>query len=254
MNPREVLEHAKSEKFSYIDYDIDGNAYLEDEENLEVHPGLTPAEIDALDSRLTGPLPQDVRDLLFFSSGFTIGGYEVVFTEMNGWGYDFLLPNVAVLAGDGTGNSWVIEIHPESGDWRHVWFENHDPPVLMYQCETLTEFIEAVLDESRFDKAEQGHRGMLHNVHEKSYDLWCKNGRFPEARSIVDSSDTELAQFAATLNPTDLVADLRNPKLGDGFDWSLLNDGPTPVKRKDHELIFGIPAKTGFFSRVFGWK
>ena len=258
MTPREVLELARSEKFTWVDYFAYDNTPFDagEEEGvdhaLELGPGMSPAEIGAFEERLPAKLPSDVRNLLSFASGFTLGADEVAFSQYNDWGYDFLLPHVAVLEGDGLGNSWVIEINPETGVWRHVWFECHDPPVLQYLCETLAEFIDGVLDGSRFEKCKQGHRSIVDRAYDLKIKLWRNNKRFPKAISLRDSDDRALAEFVASLPDTAFVIDLRSPNLGDGFDWGSLIPGPRPVQRAGNGLLFAIEPKKGLLRRLFG--
>ena len=131
-----------------------------------------------------------------------------------------------------------------------MWFQCHDPAVLVYQCETLAQFVDAVLDLSRFDKCSAGHRSILYDVDDRCARLWRRNCRFPLAGSLRHSGDPLLAHFCASLDPGTVVADLRHPSRGDGFDWSPLNAGPTVVRRPGNELVFGIPHKKGLLARV----
>jgi hypothetical protein len=257
MKPREVLERARSERLTWVDYDADDEPFdagAEDgeEQRLALRPPLTVADVGEFEAQLPSKLPPEVKELLLFASGFDIGANEVAFNRYNDWGYGFLLPHVAVLDGDGRGNSWVIEINPETGEWKHVWFQCHDPAVVIYQCETLAEFINAVLDLSRFEKCKAGHRSILYDIDERCAQVWRKNSRFPTAGSLKRSPDRLLATFSASLDPLAVVADLRRPSRGDGFDWSALNAGPTPVRRAGNELVFGIQPKKSLFRRILG--
>lgn len=253
---RDLLERAAHEVFSYVDYEIDGTAFDTGEiETLEIRSGLSSVQLADFNALVPGPLPMDVSDLLRFASGFTLGSFEVEFTAYNEWGHEFLLPHVVVLSDDGTGNSWAIEINHDNGDWRHIWFVCHDPPVMIYQCETLFEFINGVLDFSRLDKCLTGHRSILHNKEELCRAVWRDGNRsFPLASSLTTGNDLILNEFAALLQPATPIADFRQPALGVGFDWSTLNSGPTPVRRAGTELIFGLERPRGLLRRLFGVK
>ncbi len=259
MRPREVLERAQSEHFTWVDYYVEGDKEVpfdaEKEEGQDVKlvmlPPLSEDDLRVFEQKLSGPLPGDVLNLLRLASGFDIMTDNVSFTAWGPWGYDFLLPHVIVLNSDGRGNSWVIEVNTETGDWRHVWFVCHDPPVLVYQCETLSEFIDAVLDEYRYEKCVAGHRSILYHIDDLCHKVWRNRRKLPTALKLRESEDRVLREFAQGLDSRAYVADLRSPAIGDGFDWSPLNDGPRPVKRLGSELLFGIEPKKGLLSRLF---
>jgi len=256
MTARAILERARSEQFTWVDYyagdtPFDATAEHGDEEIIELFPPLSEPEIEAFAGSLPAPLPTEIRDLLSLTSGFNIGATEVRFTSYNDWGCSFLLPHVIVLAGDGGGNLWVIEISPETAEWRNVWFACHDPPVLVYQCATLSEFIEGVFDLSRFEKCKQGHRSILYRIDKFCEEVWRSRRRLPTAESLRGSNDPLLRNFANELPDRAMVADLRRAKLGDGFDWSPLNSGPRPVRRASCEMLFGVEPKRGILARLF---
>jgi hypothetical protein len=256
LSPRQILEAARSEQFTSIDYLADGTpvdvgAEEGIETRLELFPPLSPSELAAFKDRLPGPLPNEAEELLLHASGLRLDAEEVSFTRYNDWGGDFLLRHAVILSNDGTGNNWAIEINPDSGEWKHVWFACHDPPVLMYQCETLSEFLEGVLDLSRFDKCKQGHRSILDNTFALCMNIWNNRRRAPRAASLRGSTDPALRVFVEGLSDKAIVADLRNPKMGDGFAWSSI-DPSRPVKRTDSELLFAIEPKPSLFARLFG--
>ena len=260
MTPKEILEGAQSEKFTWVDYYIEDGEEVPFDANeewgttttLELLPGLSDDEVREFASSLPGPLPSDIEELLRFSSGFDLGSEMVRFTDFHVWGYDFLLPHVVVLNGDGAGNSWVIEVNRETGDWRHVWFECHDPPALMYQCETLAEYIDAVLDEHRFEKCVAGHRGILHGIDDLCYSAYRNHLLLPTAGSLKEFDDPVLREFAAGLSDRARIADFRDPKMGDGFDWSSLNYKGRQLARAGALLLFGIEPQPGLLTRLFG--
>lgn len=257
MTPRQIIDFARTEQFHYIDFLLDGSPLDAGEEDddkpvLKIQPGMSASEISAFEAKLPGKLPPAIRDLLSVSSGFSIGEDEVDFCQYNEWAYSFLLPHVIVLRSDGSGDSWVIEVNSKNGDWCHVWFECHDPPVLQYQCETLIEFIDGVFDEYRLEKAQKGHQSILRCASTQRHKLWRNHKRFPRAESLRSTSDEVLASFVNALPDYVLVIDLRNAKSGDGFDWSPLSGGPHRLWRAGNELLFAMQPKKGLLSRLFG--
>ena len=219
---------------------------------LELLPGLSDGDIEQFAAALPAPLPSEIRELLTFTSGFNIDCDEVRFMAYNTWGYGFLLPHVIVLNGDGRGNSWVIEVNPDTGQWQHVWFECHDPTSISYQCTTLSEYVDGVLDQYRLQKCLSGHRSILSGIDGRAYSAWRNHRTLPRAESLREADDPVLREFAAGMNGRARVADHRCPKMGDGFDWSSLASGPRPVKRAGTELLFGIEPRRGLFGRLFG--
>ncbi len=259
MSPKEMLSRARKEHFTWVDYTVDGGKEIPfdmgeaegTETKLELLPGLSASDIEKLEKSLPAPLPEEIRELLQFSAGFSMGGEEVDFTLYGDWGYDFLLPHVVILRGDGCGNSWVVEVDWNTGEWRHVWFECHDPPVLVYECETLSEFIEGVLDLHRFEKCAAGHRSILCDTFDRCMAVWKDRRGLPKAKELADTSDPVLQKFLASIDENSRVADLRELRRGGGFDWSPLNAGRRKVKREDTLPLFGIEPPRGFFGRLF---
>ena len=251
--PLKTLLDATSERFVWVDYTADDSPIdmsLEEPDStyaLALDPGMTEQQLVELESRLPAALPSSIGELLLNCSGFGLS-MDVSFTSYNQWSFGYLLPHVMVLANDGCGNDWVIEINPETGDWEHVWFRCHDPWVLVYQCGTLCEFIEGVLDLSRFEKCQTGHRSILHP--DGTHDPFSR--RFPTAKKLrISGSDTVLSSFVSKLPDHATVVDLRNAKMGDGFNiWVVPRD--EPLERHEHELLFAYSEKPTFLKRLFG--
>ncbi len=260
MSIRDQLSQACDESFTWVDFllengeespfdaEIESGAHT----TLELLPGLSSGGLQTLEASLPAPMPLDIKELLAFTAGFNIGTDEVRFTSFNQWGYEFLLPDVMVLNGDGRGNAWAIEVNPSTGAWRHVWFVCHDPPVLIYQCETLDDFIAGVLDQYRLERCQAGHRSFLSEVDNLTLAVWRKRRDQPKAAHLADADDVTLRNFAQSLGRYARVADLRSAALGDGFDWSPLNDERRPVRRAGTELLFGIEPKRTLLRRLFG--
>ena len=247
--PLEILQDAASESFTWVDchYDTPVGMPLEEPgecKTLLSFGALSASELSVFESGLPAPLPPDIRDLLVNYSGFSLHP-DVSFTDYNTWQYSYILPHVIVLANDGCGNDWVIEIDPISGRWEHVWYGCHDPCDLTYQCKTLGEFIEGVLDLSRLDKFRMGHRSVL--------DCPRTAARRPQMVSKIrnPTPDDTLARFVSTLHENDVVIDMRNPQAGDYFNvWEIPPN--QPIKRYNQELLFSYRKEPTFWQRLTG--
>ena len=248
--PLEILVDAKHERFTWVDYEngipIDMSLkYPGEDERLSLYPRLDVNELDDLERQLPASLPSDIRELLTNYSGFALS-LDVSFTQYNAWEYSYLLPHVMVLAADGCGNDWVIEVNPSSGQWKHVWYGCHDPCELKYQCETLNEFINGVLDLSRLGKCQQGHQSVLESSKTRI------KKKLPTAANLRNSTmDNCLRSFVSDLHDNDIVVDLRNPQAGDFLNvWEIPSD--QPIKRYNQELLFAYRTKPTFWQRLLG--
>lgn len=236
MSPREILDLARREQFAEI---ASGDPHHQTPIVFCPSEPVSPDALALMEQAAGVRFPADIRDLLSRYAGFEIGGNEVSFTAINAWGYGFLLPTVAVLMGDGFGNSWAVEIDATSGQWEHVWYECHDPPVLMYQCATLSEFINSLLDMFRLDARRRDQSGVA-NVWQNCNQIWADRGSARRARELLESPDELLRAFAASLPPHAIIADLRQRITGSGVDWSSLKGGRTPLRRAGKELLFAL--------------
>jgi cell wall assembly regulator SMI1 len=109
-----------------------------DEYKVELLPGLTEQDIDNLAKGVpSGQIPNDIRELLKFASGFEFSGLEeITFNGIGQFGFEEIFPNSVQLAGDGFGNFWILDID-QSGNWGQVFFVCHDPAVVVKHSENF---------------------------------------------------------------------------------------------------------------------
>ncbi len=243
MTPIEQLKSILSE--NYISEDGD-------EYNVELKPGLTEEQIDQLTKQLpTGKLPDDILELLKFSSGFEFSGLEeITFDGIGQFGFESIFPNSVQLAGDGLGNFWILDID-KTGAWGSVFYVCHDPAVLVKHSENLSQFIKHV---DEFGKMEG--ESNLDIIHEKIvFDIWFNNHGLIELESARNSTDTTLKNFAVSLPNDYLIADLRNKPIRSGFAWAKFGWNDKSM-RHETDLIWAIEKlpKKGFFAKLFGSK
>jgi hypothetical protein len=228
---------------------------LVDEDRKPVHvrllPGLTKQEVDEFAYSLPVPPSDDVCDLLEFCSGIEGTLEQIDFTGKSlsdGFGPDFLLHGLAIAL-DGYGNYWVVDMQPENHNWGPIYFCCHDAPVMLLQAATVQQFVSEV-----FKMYTPPHKSLIDDVHEdRLFDVWRKNPGVITHASALASADPEIQTFAAGLDPSFELIDLRDAQIGTGFSWGRY--GPkTEVKRFGSKPIFAYrrPEKTSLLSRLFG--
>lgn len=221
-----------------------------DEYKVELKLGLTDQEIDELAKQLpTRQIPSDIRELLKFASGFEFYGLEeVTFDGVRQFGFEEIFPNSVLLAGDGFGNFWILDVD-KKGNWGNVFYICHDPAVVVKHSDNLTQFIEHV---NEFGK--NGSKSNLDIIHEKVVmDIWNKDNCFMDLDNARQSSDTTLKNFALILPDNFVMVDLRNEPNQSGFAWGKFGPNIEKTVRHETELIWGLEktVKKGFLSKLF---
>lgn len=244
MTPTEQLKSILNEKYFSED---------EEEYKVELKKSLTEEEIEVLAKKLpTGQLPTEIVELLKFASGFEFNGLEeVTFDGAEQFGFEEFFPNSILLAGDGFGNFWILDVD-KNGNWGNVFYVCHDPAVIVKHSENLTQFIEHVND---FGK--NGQKSNLDIIHEKVVmEIWSKENGFIELENARQSTDITLKNFALSLPENFVVADLRNKPNRNGFAWGKFGPKIDKAKRHETDLIWGIekPIKRGLLTKLFGRK
>lgn len=207
--------------------------------SLELSPGITSEEIDSFQERLGVNIPDEIIDLLKTTSGIEIkligyldllGNYEFSFEEV----FPIGLP----ILNDDAGNFWVVDIHPDTGVWRGIYFVCHDPPVIVAQAQTLANFLDQIIQAFK-----PPYANILSYVQNEAVDqIYASSAYFIELDEARRSSDALLSAFANSLSNNFKLVDLRPLQIGTGFNYGLC--GPTTVvKRFGAELIFAIESK-----------
>ena len=183
-----------------------------------------------------------MRELLRFARGFKgVGALEEVsFGSLQaGFGLEEIFPHAIVLAGDGFGNFWVVDLTSESRSWGPIFYACHDAPVIVYQSEGLLRFVEEAI---RFGN--KPWKSEIDEVHEElSSRIWRDHPGVLTFERCLAIGDPELRVFAESLDHTWQFIDLRNPKLGDGFSWGRYG-AKTLNKRFGEKRIFAYQKKS----------
>jgi cell wall assembly regulator SMI1 len=242
MDPVEEIRRAQALEL----VDEDGN-----EVELELRPGLTPAEIEELRDEVGVPLPRELRALLEHTSGVDDGPLESIdFTGRSfSLGAEEIFPSALPIAHDGFGNHWVLDLMPEETATAAVFFACHDAPVVLYQSPDLGHFLRET-----FRMVVPPHESLVDDVHEdRLFMVWKENpGTIDHAAAL--AGDDTLREFATSLDDNFTFVDLREPEIGMGFSWG--RHGPrTEVRRHGYERLFAYAPpekKPGLFRRLFG--
>lgn len=240
MTPTEAIRQAQATRL----VNEDGDAV-----DLELMPPLSAAEADAFAARLPCPLPAEIRALLAFCRGFTGAAVDIVdFTgEHCSYEQREIFPHGLPIAGDGYGNFWVVDLLPSSQSWGPIYFACHDAPVILYQSPSLASFLTEL-----FRASTPPHESLIDDVHEdRLFNVGRTNPGVQSYEQALNSGDSAVRAFAATLDATFEIVDLRNAAVGFGFSWGRY--GPRTVVRRAGELpIFAVKKRSGFWERVLG--
>jgi hypothetical protein len=233
---------------------LEQNLVDEHRKPIHVHllPRLTKKEVDDFSRSLLASPPDDVRDLLEFCSGIEGTLEKIDFTGRSLSDYfelDFLVPHGLTIAHDGCGNCWIVDMQPGATNWGPIYFCCHDAPVMLLQAVSVQQFMSEV-----FKMYIPPHKSLVDDVHEdRLFEVWRKNPGVIVHADAVASPDPDIAAFAAGLDATFDVIDLRDAQIGMGFSWGRY--GPkTEVRRFGSKPIFAYqrPEKTSLLSGLFG--
>jgi hypothetical protein len=230
---------------------IQGSVYVDEagkQKLLTLLPALNDQELSAFEASLPCTLPEDMRELLRFASGLDgaacrlgdrFAVEEVRFADIQGFGLEEVFPNAKELAVDGCGNSWIIDLTGESKAFAPIFFSCHDPPVIVYQTDSLLDFLREVVRGSNPPWKSE----IVDVLDRLTMRIWRENPCAMSHSQCLASGDHELKAFAASLDETWEFIDLRTPKLGDGYSWGRYGS-KTGNKRYGNKRIFACQKKT----------
>lgn len=211
--------------------------------------GMSESEIEEYKRGLpNGYLPADIAELLSFARGFEFEPLEEVrFDSYGQFGFEEIFPKSILLAGDGFGNFWILDID-SNGNWNEVYYVCHDPAVIVKHSENLTDFIEHV-DEFGL-KLSDSHLDQIHE--ETVFNIWEENS------GIIEQNEKEY-QFSEDINKqlpdAYVIADLTGKSVNAGFSWGKYGANSKIIRVGDQPIwIIEKKVKRGFLSRLFNGK
>jgi len=211
-------------------------------------PGLSEHEIAQFQEQLPRLLPDEIRQLFLYSSGFAHPLLGTVRFNGVAGGVEFpLLPSSVSLLGDGCGNFWVADINVSNGVWGPIFFVCHDPPVIAIQARDLADFLSQILLPEETDPTE----ALKYVQKEAVTKIWMDDPWLTSVDEARRAQDHAVSKFAGQLPDNFRIADLRSTKVGSGFSWG--KAGPdADIRRYGSELIFGVEQRApGFLTRMF---
>jgi hypothetical protein len=240
MEPVDVIRDALTRELT----DEDGERI-----ELDLLPGLDDAGVRAFEETLPCPLPPEMHELLRFCRGFEgavadqvdFTGQDLMFEERT------IFPHGVPIASDGFGNYWVVDLSPASTVFGPIWFACHDAPVVLYQSEDLGAFLFEL-----FRMCQPPHASLVDDVHEdRLRNVWRTNPGVLDHGECAQSPDGVLREFAAALDESFQIIDLRRARPGDGFSWGRYGPG-TVVRRHGDLPVFAVKKKVGLLRRLLG--
>jgi hypothetical protein len=231
MTALEQLKRIKDEQY----VTADGETF-----RITLKEGLTDDQIDQLAARLpAAQIPQGIRELLRFTSGFSFVGLdEVCFDGACSSEYEKLFPASVPLAGDGAGNFWIVDVNPQ-GEWGPVFFVCHDPAVVVKQSEDVSEFIEQIDELGK--KPDQSTLSLF--LERTLMRIYGQEDGFMDIATARNSEDIVLRDFAQGLPDHFAVADLRNKPIQTGFAWGKWGPEIDGAVRHSAGLLWGFETK-----------
>jgi hypothetical protein len=216
---------------------------------LKLLSALTPEEMHQFERGLPCPVPNEVRDLLRLCRGVNGLAFGVLdFTGASlSFGHPEVFPHGLPVAGDGYGNFWVLDLLPGTTSWGPVYFDCHDPPIVLFQSDSLATFLLELIKMSI-----PPHASAVDDVHEdRLFDVWMKNPGVQSYEQCRSSTDAALARFARSLGPTFEFIDMRSAPVGFGFSWGRYGAN-TVIRRAGAERIFAYQRKVSLLRSLFG--
>jgi len=238
MTPKESIESVLFETFR----DAGGHVG-----HVQLEAPLTVEELEVFQEDQSVPLPDDIRELLRFTGGFTLFGECVDFKGTNRSEFEPSIPCGIPLYSDGFGNFWIVHPDPNTGAWAPILFAGHDPPVLVVQSADLVDFLEEF-----FNGFRPGYASALDQVYRISFDVWRRDRGLRSVVEVRTAPDETVRAFVKEYKDEDYVADLRDRRIGSGFSWARFGPGAV-VKCHPSDLLFTItaPRRKGFLYRLF---
>lgn len=209
-------------------------------------PGISEAEIRAIETTLKARLPDDFRRLLA-SCGEIEDEKAVAEVDFTGrtMAVEFSdFPSAHFFAHNGAGNFWFVDCLPRVEEQAHIFFLGHDPVELTFQCVGMEDFLtewakRAVNEELPFSDAE----------------VSALRPPLSQAEAA-QSSDEAVRTFARNLSVDHVIVDLRRAKTGDGIDLEQFGPETKIIRYYDQRLFaykpYIRPKKRGFLRALFG--
>jgi hypothetical protein len=246
MNAIEIIKQAQ--KTGFVDKKGKRTA-------LKLDPPLSPAEVVSFENSLPCKLPLEERELLQYCRGISVD-FDKPFIEASvcfsgspgDCDLNWLSPHSFPIVADGDGNDWVVDLTPESTGIGPIFYNCHDPPVMIFQSESLTHFIQEILK-----LGNAPWKSEITDVQEDyAFEVYANDPGVSTYEQCLASEDADLKTFASSLDASYLITDLRQPTLGAGFSWGTYG-ADTVCKRFGAKRIVAVQQrKRTWMQKFFG--
>src|SRR5215204_7067 len=197
---------------------------------------------------LTMSNPPEIAELLGACRGFYGTVEQVEFTGRDlMFEFEQAFPYGLLIAADGYGNFWVLDLHPDTTKWGSIYFACHDAPVILYQAGSLEQFLLEL-----FRMFQPPHQSLIDDVHEdRLAHVWQTTPGVLSHEQCLRSGDPILSAFARELDESFQIIDLRLAKPGDGFSWGRY--GPkTQIQRFGTHAVFAYKKPKSIITQLLG--
>ena len=219
-----------------------------EEVSVSFHDPVT--DFSSVESLLPCPIPDELRFVLFECSAIEGLLEPITFPGENYDPFDSgLFAHGFLFAGDGFGNHWLADLDQDSTVFGPIYFVCHDAPVILYQSDCLADFLAELVAMHR-----PPYKSLIDDVHEdRIAKVWTTNPGVLEQEEALNSKDEVLREFAASLEESYQLIDLRGAKPGEGFSWGRY--GPkTELRRHGRWPIFAYKrVQRNFLQKIFGF-
>jgi hypothetical protein len=244
MTPLEIIRQAQAATL----IDEDGRVVA-----LELLPGLSHTELQDFADQVPCRIPQEITELLSACSGLYGTVAQVDFTGRDlMFAFEPAFPSGLPIAADGYGNFWVVDLHLYTTRWGPIYFAGHDPPVILYQADSLEQFLGEL-----FLMFKPPHQSLIDDVHEdRLARVWQTNPGVLSHERCLLSEDPILSAFARGLDDSFQIIDLRRAKPGNGFSWGRYGPKTRIERFRTHaEFAYQKPKSiiSLFLGRGAGW-
>jgi hypothetical protein len=214
-------------------------------------PGLNQAEFKQLESIIPCRIPAHIFDLLSMTRGVEPALDLMDFSGLSLQSYAPLkdiFPTALVVAGDGLGNFWLVDLNEKSRDWGPVFFVCQKPAVVVWQAKTFEEFLSQIIAFASFEDG-----SAINLVYDNfAHRVAAENPNLISAEQAYHPGDPDFGLFVQSLKKGYQFIDLRNAKVGDGFSWKRWGD-KTELLRNGNLRLFAYRKVPNFFQKLIGY-
>ena len=214
-------------------------------------PGLSNRELQEMQAIVPCAIPEAVKELLQLTRGIEPSLDSIDFSGISlqdSFTHKEIFPHGLPVAGDGSGNSWIVDLEPKTKTWGPVFYLSQAPKVVIWQAKTFEEFVAQLLAFSEFQV-----NSPINLVHDQFANAIAEqNPNVIPADKTQHPGDPDLGLFAQSLKKGYSFIDLRRARIGDGFSWERYGKD-TELVRNGFQRLFAYRKKPNVIERLMGY-